>query len=147
MIQEFRGNYRFLSNFYESPFQLYGYEWRTSEHCYQAQKAIHFEDFLMIKNAPTPGNAKYLGRHVECAHYFDLTKLITMKQIVSAKFLNRNLMIRLLDTGDEELIEGNWHHDSFWGYDFKRGFGLNHLGRILTDIRTELKYGETYNVR
>ena len=54
-----------LSNFYVgSPFMWAGYEWLTSEHAYQAAKYFNSNDeqFLKILKAPTPDEAKFLGR-------------------------------------------------------------------------------------
>ena len=39
-----------------------------------------------------------------------------------------------------KLVEGNYWKDTFWGVDEKLG-GKNHLGRILMEIREELKDG------
>jgi predicted NAD-dependent protein-ADP-ribosyltransferase YbiA (DUF1768 family) len=44
---------------------------------------------------------------------------------------------RLLLTGDEELIEGNYWHDHIWGV--CDGTGTNWLGKILMEIRDELR--------
>jgi predicted NAD-dependent protein-ADP-ribosyltransferase YbiA (DUF1768 family) len=43
----------------------------------------------------------------------------------------------LIDTGDQELIEGNWWGDVIWGV--CNGKGENHLGKILMEVRKELK--------
>jgi predicted NAD-dependent protein-ADP-ribosyltransferase YbiA (DUF1768 family) len=39
-------------------------------------------------------------------------------------------------TGDEELVEGNWWNDTFWGV--CNGVGENNLGKLLMKIRAEL---------
>jgi predicted NAD-dependent protein-ADP-ribosyltransferase YbiA (DUF1768 family) len=56
---------------------------------------------------------------------------------VREKFKNEELAQLLIDTDDHELIEGNWWHDYFWGV--CNGKGENHLGKILMDVREELK--------
>lgn len=46
----------------------------------------------------------------------------------------------------EELIEGNYWHDTYWGV--CEGVGENHLGKLLMEIRNELyigKYGSNTN--
>ena len=60
-----------------------------------------------------------------------------MTALVTQKF-NRHIDLRkkLLATGDEELIEGNWWGDTFWGV--CRGKGDNHLGKILMEVRSKL---------
>ena len=63
-----------------------------------------------------------------------------MLQIVRAKFAqNPDLAARLLRTGDRKLIEGNTWHDVFWGMDLNTGQGENHLGRILMQVREEMR--------
>jgi len=52
------------------------------------------------------------------------------------------MKIKLLETGDRELIEGNYWKDTFWGvYKDPLGHkhGLNHLGKLLMRIRFEIK--------
>jgi predicted NAD-dependent protein-ADP-ribosyltransferase YbiA (DUF1768 family) len=43
----------------------------------------------------------------------------------------------LLATDDEELVEGNWWNDTFWGV--CRGDGENNLGKIIMKVRDELR--------
>lgn len=43
----------------------------------------------------------------------------------------------LLRTGEQDLIEGNDWGDTFWGVD--QGIGDNHLGKILMQVRTEIR--------
>ena len=50
---------------------------------------------------------------------------------------SEELKKKLLDTGDQELIEGNYWNDTFWGV--CEGKGQNHLGKILMQIREELR--------
>lgn len=45
----------------------------------------------------------------------------------------------LLATGSEELIQGNTWNDTFWGVNHQHPKGLNHLGRILMDVRSQLR--------
>ena len=43
----------------------------------------------------------------------------------------------LIKTGDQELIEGNYWNDTYWGV--CKGVGQNKLGKILMRVREELK--------
>lgn len=49
---------------------------------------------------------------------------------------------KLLETGDAELIEGNYWHDNTWGQCYcprcKNKIGENHLGKLLMKIRESL---------
>lgn len=138
MINEFKGKYRWLSNFEEAPFTYKGILWKTSEHAYQAMKCSHTPEFLNILNAETPRQARKLGQSVKMSSLFDSYKLYYMYSINFCKFeQNPHLREKLLETGDQELIEGNDWGDNFWGD--CTGYGDNHLGRILMRIREEFK--------
>jgi predicted NAD-dependent protein-ADP-ribosyltransferase YbiA (DUF1768 family) len=69
-----------------------------------------------------------------------------MKQLLKLKFNNPDLQQKLIATYPEELIEGNYWHDTYWGV--CEGVGENHLGKLLMEIRNELyieKYGSNTN--
>lgn len=53
------------------------------------------------------------------------------------KFAEPGLQAKLLETGNEELVEGNYWGDTFWGV--CRGRGENHLGKLLMKVRTYYK--------
>jgi len=60
-----------------------------------------------------------------------------MYNAVLSKFKNNaDLKQNLLDTGKRLLIEGNHWKDDYWGFRLDEGYGQNHLGRILMQIRT-----------
>ena len=62
------------------------------------------------------------------------------EEIVRAKVTqNQDMKQQLLATGNLVLEEGNGWHDTFWGVDLKTGEGENHLGRILMQVREELR--------
>ena len=52
-------------------------------------------------------------------------------------YQNDDLADCLVDTGDQPLIEGNTWGDRFWGV--CGGTGMNHLGRLLMEVREELQ--------
>lgn len=133
-IIEFRGRYRFLSNFYPSSVILDNVQYPTVEHAYQAAKCKHRSDRIKIRSTATPGEAKRLARRLSIRDDWDDVKLSVMESLVRQKFSTDPLKSQLLQTGQEDLIEGNTWGDIFWGV--CRGQGHNHLGRILTMIRT-----------
>ena len=52
-----------------------------------------------------------------------------------AKFRSPLLRGWLRETGAEELVEGNYWGDTFWGV--CRGEGENKLGKLLMQVRSE----------
>ena len=142
-ITEFRGAYRFLSNFWPVGWA----DGRlTVEHYYQAAKAVSADDQRWVYDAPTPGEAKRRGRRVAVRSDWDDVKLEVMRTLVRAKFLTSvQLYGWLLATGDAELVEGNTWHDNYWGRCScdrcvrAEIVGQNHLGKILMQVRDELR--------
>lgn len=138
MIGEFRGPYRWLSNFYVCHVELDGCDYVTAEHAYQASKAICEEDRLRVARCLTPGGAKRTARLIPVRPDWDQVKLGVMKRVLVAKFsFNPDLRRKLLATGNQQLVEGNTWGDRFWGV--CRGVGENHLGRLLMEVRDELR--------
>ena len=81
-----------------------------------------------------------MGRQVTLRTDWEQVKVSIMEKIVRAKFVqNPYLMKKLLDTGELLLIEGNTWKDTFWGVDINNGEGKNHLGKILMNVREELR--------
>lgn len=137
-IEEFDGEYRWLSNFWPSKINVEGWIFPTVEHGYQAAKSMNPEDWKDIQECVSPGAAKRLGKTLKLRKDWDEIKLDIMLEMVRAKFSqNPDLKEKLLATGDAELIEGNQWGDRFWGVCY--GTGENHLGKILMQVRGELK--------
>jgi N-glycosidase YbiA len=133
-----------FSNFASFPFILDGKEWPTSEHYFQAQK---FEDEAYrekIRTTISPMIAARLGRSrkIRIRQDWESMKVDVMRNAVRAKFLaHAELKSLLLSTGDEEIIEAA-ARDSFWGCGAD-GSGKNWLGRLLMEVREELREHET----
>lgn len=130
--------YGFLSNFARFSVYLDGKDWPTSEHYYQAQKT---DDPLLqeqIRQVSNPGESKRLGMRVPLRPDWDQAKDDVMRKVVKAKFEQHpELLQMLLATGDSELIE-HTKLDSYWG-DGGNGKGKNMLGKVLMEVREELK--------
>ena len=137
MIDKFSGEFGFLSNFYSAPIVVEEIEFPTAEHAYQAFKTYELWEWTAIKNAKTPGEAKKLGRKVTLRKDWEEIKLEVMEQLLRIKFAILEMKKRLLDTGDEELVEGNFWNDCFWGV--CNGKGENNLGKLLMKIREDLR--------
>lgn len=145
IIDNFNGEFAFLSNFYPSTFMHYGIVYPTNEHFFQAMKTTDLKEKLAIADAPTPGIAKRLGRTVNLRPDWELIKDDMMRLGLVLKFKKPNLRKKLLATGDAELIEGNTWHDNTWGSctcEKCGNKGENRLGKMLMDLRDELQEDE-----
>jgi NAD+ synthase len=138
MINDFRGKYAFLSNFYDAPVEYNGLRFLNSEAAFQAQKTIDERERMQFTNLDA-SNSKRLGRAVTLRKDWEKVKIQVMYEVCYAKFTqNPRLAEKLAATGNEVLIEGNTWNDKFWGV--CNGKGMNHLGKILMAIRTELGF-------
>ena len=136
-IDSFRNKYYFLSNFYEVPVKYDGIIYQNNEAAFQAAKVLTIEERMQFANL-NPSEAKKLGRKVTLRKDWEDIKMQVMKDIVMAKFTqNEDLYEKLLATGDTYLEEGNTWGDKIWGT--VNGQGANHLGRILMEVREELR--------
>lgn len=136
-IDEFRGEYRFLSNFYRAPIVCEGEVFPTVEHAYQCAKTLDAQERAHIMKANTPGVAKKRGRNVTVRPNWDEVKVDIMTYLVCEKFTQHpHLAEKLVATGDKWLVEGNDWGDTFWGV--CNSEGENKLGRILMEVRTAL---------
>lgn len=134
MIEKFEGEYAFLSNFYEVPIFYKRRLYMTAEHLFQCCKTPNPDEREAIRSAPTPGQAKRLGRKVTLRPDWDQIKLKAMLGVLKLKFeQNTHLMYKLKATGTQTLIEGNDWGDTYWG--LCNGRGENNLGRLLMIVR------------
>ena len=144
MIVEFDGDYAFLSNFYPSTIYHDGITYPTNEHFFQAMKTLDINERKAIAAAETPGLAKRMGRNVKLRPDWEKIKVDVMRLGLILKFTDAELAEKLIATGDEELVEGNWWHDNTWGNCHctacSRKGGRNLLGMLLMEVRKELQY-------
>ena len=164
MITQFRDEYFFLSSFHRSAFTLWGYEWPSREHAFQARKNWSAEHVRRVLAAPAPADAKKLGRECSLRPDWDQVKKREMLQIVLASFgQHPDLAQMLAATYPHELVEGNTWRDDYWGCVPVRARSLagesidyfgpgpaksrdsnfpwrgrNHLGKILMAVRDVL---------
>jgi ribA/ribD-fused uncharacterized protein len=136
VIDSFFSKYRFLSNFEPCTVVYDGMTYSCSEAAYQAAKTTDVS--LRIAFTTMNGSkAKYAGQKLTLRPDWNDIKVDVMYQIVKDKFFrNPELRVKLLNTGDLQLIEGNYWGDTFWGV--CNGVGENHLGKILMRVRKEL---------
>ena len=145
-VPAFRDDWMFLSNFYPCKIvDKFGKIWSSSEHAYQGMK---FEDPTLkekVRVHPSKGLKKFVKMHSSHIRAdWDKVKLGVMYRILMRKFEDSFLQAKLIDTGDEKLVETNYWHDNFWGIcmcpdcrlqgtDYEKG--KNNLGKILMKIR------------
>jgi ribA/ribD-fused uncharacterized protein len=135
-----------FSNFARYPIEMDGLTWPTSEHWFQAQKFVatdrEAEMMEAIRAAPSPRAAFTLGRDPSRPHRSDWesARVPIVRRAVLAKFSQHpGLREELLATGDAVLVEHS-ENDRFWG-DGGDGSGENMLGKILMEVRRELRGG------
>lgn len=135
-----RDPYGEFSNFAPYPVYLDGQTWPTTEHYFQAQKFVDQVHQRAIREANSPMIAARMGRSRKrpLRPDWETVKLDVMRTAVRAKFQQHPALRELLlNTGDALLIE-HTKNDSYWG-DGGHGSGQNWLGRILMEVRGELR--------
>jgi ribA/ribD-fused uncharacterized protein len=136
-IKGFFGEYRFLSNFELGDVIYEGIKYPSSENAYQAAKSLDLEIRNQFVNI-SPNESKKLGQKIDVREDWEEVKYGIMYQIVLDKFSrNYELGDLLIETGDKYLEETNHWKDKVWGV--CDGVGKNWLGKILMDVRTQIK--------
>lgn len=138
VIDKFRGEYAFLSNFAPCTVTYNRRMYRTVEHAFQAAKSLDEQEQQIFLSVKEPTKAKRLGRQVHLRPDWEEVKESIMKNLLKQKFTT-NIIYRakLLATGNATLIEGNTWNDTYWGV--CNGVGKNRLGILLMEIREEIK--------
>jgi N-glycosidase YbiA len=150
-ILGFLDEYRYLSNFYDTPVEFEGLQFASTEAAYQAAKTLDRTARLSFCTAecqnangrlatktPTPGQTKRMGQRLALRADWEVVKFQVMHDIVKDKFTRSPYLgEKLLATGDAYLEETNTWGDKTWGV--CNGEGQNHLGKILMKVREELR--------
>jgi ribA/ribD-fused uncharacterized protein len=139
-IQSFTGKYGWLSNFEACVITYTGVMYATTEHAYQAQKTRDPMWHAKIASAVGPRQAKFYGRQCPMRPDWDKIKDGVMLDVTRLKYAHRAYREALLNTGDVEIIEGNYWNDTYWGV--CNGVGQNKLGKIIMHVRDELRSGQ-----
>ena len=136
VIDRFRGEFAWLSNFFPCKLEFEGLTFDNSEAAFQAAKCINpIERTKFVGLAA--GKSKRLGKKVGLRPDWNDIRIDVMREVLRAKFgQNKDLAEKLVATGDAELIEGNNWRDFYWGV--CNGKGQNHLGKLLMEVRAEL---------
>lgn len=149
-------DYGCFSNWYPAEFEYAGLHYANSEQYMMYQKVMMFgktELAEQIMSTPDPARAKKIAgqKFPEFdSGIWEKTCYTIVKRGVRAKFAqNPDILERLLGTGNELLAECS-PYDKKWGIgidisdparlDCSRWKGKNLLGRVLMEVREELRY-------
>lgn len=95
----------------------------------------------------SPTEARKYGRRVHLRESWPSERVDVMRKLLKIKFNTTGLKEKLIHLEGQELVEGNYHHDTFWGKCFcniHRGQGNNQLGKLLSELSTQLKLEQTF---
>lgn len=149
-----KGDNAYLSQWYNSEFEVDGLVYKNAEQYMMAQKAKCFKDeevFGEILRTIDPKEIKALGRKVKGFNDTEWDRLkrgIVLKGNIAKFSQSEKLKGKLLATDDALLVEAS-PYDSVWGIGLKEDNplawdkdtwkGQNLLGYILMDVREQMK--------
>jgi ribA/ribD-fused uncharacterized protein len=155
--RKMKNEFYILSNFAETPFQITGTQfpapdgteypplptqaWPTVEHYYQAMKFPQDPAWQEeIRMARSPETAKKMGVTKEHPARGDWTAVRdrVMKGALLKKFSQNPAALGVLQKTAGRSLYDTSPGDVYWGVDV-RGKGENRLGRLLEEVRSELK--------
>ena len=131
-IDDFRGEYRWLSNFHLVKVELDGALYSSTENAYQAAKTLDL-DMRRVFRVCTPSESKRHGKALTLRPDWESVKVSVMLGLLRQKFQHPELKQKLLATGDIDLglvAQFALVHDlveAYW------------LGRLLMQVRSELQ--------
>ena len=165
----FIGEYDFLSNMYLCTVEVpivdgYSEFYPSVENAFQAMKCKTAAQRKAFQNI-MPMEAKNLGAKVDLRSDWEQKRIMVMRMLLRFKFAqNDELAVKLLKTEDMPLCELNYWGDTFWGKSLveekietdlgdgvtatltkKKIKGENHLGKLLCEVREELRDSGIYN--
>src|SRR5947207_3716680 len=101
-----RCEYGWMSNFYRAGLDIEGVHYPTVEHFYQSSKCTDTADWVAIRDAATPAEAKRLGQTASMRWDWERVKVRVMRKALRAKFAQNPALGRmLLATGDAAIHE------------------------------------------
>ncbi len=121
-------------------FELEGKRWPTVEHYFQGMKFSDETQQEKVRNAPTPQQARKLGRKRHKSFRKDWKKVretVMTRGVYTRCRTHPDLADELLATGDQKIVE-NSNFDYFWGCGRDRR-GENAYGRVLMNVRAKLR--------
>lgn len=139
MIKEFQGKYRWLSNFWPVQIKYNNRLYSSVEHAYMSSKShsSEWKDFCVLELDPRI--VKKASNEVALRTDWEEVKENIMFELTQLKYQNTLLRKKLLKTADIHIQEGNNWNDIFWGVDIATKEGENKLGKIIMNVRNEIK--------
>jgi len=137
MIEEFKDEFSFLSNFATCHIVYEGIEFSSVEAAYQAAKCKYDFEKKEFANL-TASKAKRKSKRIVVREDWEDIKIEVMEKLLIQKFNQEPFKTKLLETKNHIIQEGNNWGDVFWGVDLKTKIGKTHLGVLLMKIRDSL---------
>lgn len=138
MINRFKGEYNWLSNMAScKPFIVQGVTYNSVENFYQASKTTNVGVKLKMSKM-NPFTSREYGQAITKRSDWELIKDEIMLFGLKEKFSQPRYKNLLINTGTKDLIEGNFHNDTYWGVNIESGKGKNKLGNMIMDIRISI---------
>ena len=133
--------YSWLSNMTLVNIPLKGIIYPSVEHAYMSEKS-HDKSWKQLcsqKNI-SGKQIKNFSKTIELRSDWENVKLLVMEYCLREKFKQEPFKSKLIATGNENIQEGNYWGDVFYGVDLKQtpNIGENHLGRLIMKIRDEI---------
>lgn len=136
----YENDFYVFSNFSAFTIKWKGKLYPTSEQAYQSEKFEDEDTKEWIRTAPSAHEAFVFAVTNKDKYPKDWpeVKMAIMKDILRAKIEQHPYVkMKLLESGDKELIEDSWR-DDFWGWGPNKD-GQNKLGKIWMELRNEFK--------
>lgn len=143
MIQQFSGDYRWLSNFATCYVELEGITYFSVEHAYMSAKSDDPQWKEFCRTEHQAGNVKKASQFITLVPDWETKKIQVMQILLEQKFTTYPFNRQLFNTEDKYIQEGNTWGDKFWGVDLKTGAGNNMLGKMIMEIRSRLTEDDT----
>jgi ribA/ribD-fused uncharacterized protein len=121
-------------------FELEGKVWPSVEHYFQGMKFNDDARQEQVRAAPTPQQARKLGRKRHKSFRSDwkqVRETVMTRGVYTRCRTYLELAEELLATGDQKIVE-NSNFDYFWGCGRDRR-GDNAYGRVLMNVRAKLR--------
>lgn len=138
MISSFRGEYAWLSNMASCEVEYLGYKFPSVENAYMYAKHPDEGCWLDFCQTKPPNICKKESKLIKIREDWEEVKKKVMYSLLRQKFSKEPFKTKLKNTGSENIVEGNFWNDKFWGVCLKSNpnEGENFLGRFIMHIRT-----------